>query len=704
MDEIKTAPPVEKPGYFVFSNNEELAEKATASIAGYRGVSVANRMGFSPIDIGGTGISGRYGMGHREYETFRPDEQTTFRSTKQMILYADYCYRRHGIVRNIIDIMGDFGSHGIRIVHRNEKEQAFFQRWFKKVGGPLVSERFMNYLYRMGNVVVKKRTARIPKKLRESFLATAASNPDMNIEERREYKWVIPWRYNFLHPATVALIGGSLANFSGRKRYAIKIPYGLRNLMNNYDKLNAIQKQMIDDLPPDIKKAAETNQAIPLDEEKVSVFHYKKDDWQEWADPMITSIALDISLYEKLKLCDRSALDGAISNIRLWNLGNIDAKMFPNEAALAAFSEVLESNTQAGTIDLVVGPDVTMTESKTAVHQFLGLGKYEPALNGIYGGLGVPQTLTGTFGSGGTTNNFVSLKTLTQRLEYGRDQLVAFWEEEIEAVQKAMGFDEPARIEFGMMNLGDEVAEKALLIQLADRNIISEELLNEYFGSDPEMERVRTVREDKQREDGNRVEKAGAFHQPQHEYNLSKVFAQTGAVTPSQLGVELLPNKKGEKSALEMRQKQAGEAPKGQSGQGRPKNSKDSQKRKTKDFRPLSKGTLEVWAKKAHDSISEMTDTFFLSNFNITDKRKLTADQVIQMENDKAAILFNLAPFSEITPENVYNALREKYPQKAISYCREREKEISRALGLPLSLEDRRQIQAQVYSELYENL
>ena len=30
------------------------------------------------------------------------------------------------------------------------------------------------------------------------------------------------------------------------------------------------------------------------------------------------------------------------------------------------------------------------------------------------------------------TNNFISLKTLVERLQYGRDQLTKFWEKEIE--------------------------------------------------------------------------------------------------------------------------------------------------------------------------------------------------------------------------------------------------------------------------------
>ena len=88
---------------------------------------------------------------------------------------------------------------------------------------------------------------------------------------------------------------------------------------------------------------------------------------------------------------------------------------------------ILGNNVGGGTMDLVWGPDIELIESRTSVHQFLGEGKYMPHLNSVYAGLGSPPTLTGTFGAAGTTNNFISLKTLTQRLQYGRDVLADFW-------------------------------------------------------------------------------------------------------------------------------------------------------------------------------------------------------------------------------------------------------------------------------------
>src|SRR6185437_7313574 len=127
-------------------------------------------------------------------------------------------------------------------------------------------------------------------------------------------------------------------------------------------------------------------------------------------------------------------------------------------------------------------------ETSTDVSTFLGQEKYVPVLNAIYAGLGIPPTLTGGAQQSGFTNNFISLRTLTERLNYGRQHLMDFWTAEIKLVQRAMGFRFPAEIIFDRPTLSDEAAELSLLIQLADRDIISIESIQERFRFLPEIE------------------------------------------------------------------------------------------------------------------------------------------------------------------------------------------------------------------------
>ena len=51
---------------------------------------------------------------------------------KSIMYRADDIYQRVGLVKNVIDLMGDFATQGIRIVHRNKRVERFYKRWFEK--------------------------------------------------------------------------------------------------------------------------------------------------------------------------------------------------------------------------------------------------------------------------------------------------------------------------------------------------------------------------------------------------------------------------------------------------------------------------------------------------------------------------------------------------------------------------------------------
>jgi len=609
-------------------------------------------------------ISGKPGLTRAGYDYFRYDEAVP-QKIKEIIKRAEEIYQRVGLVKNVIDLMADFAVQGIKPVHKNKRIERFYRRWFKKVNGKDRSERFLNNLYKSANVIINRQTAKISLKTADEFFKVQASadvseNDDDKINlEKRE----IPWRYTFIDPYYVNISAGSLSSFVGKKRYELIIPANLRKTINSPKTEN--EKFIIGSLPEQIINAAKDKKPYPLDPEKTLVFHYKKDDWQSWAFPMIYSIMDDITVIEKLKLADIAALDGAISNIRIFKLGSLDHKIAPTKAAAAKLSSILQNNVGGGTLDLVWGPDIQLLESNTNVHQFLGEGKYTPHLNSVYAGLGIPPTLTGTFGAAGTTNNFISLKTLTQRLQYGREILISFWEKEFEIVQRAMGFKYSAKIEFERMDLSNEEAEKALLIQLADRNLISDELLQSRFGFDPDMEKIRLNREKRERHSERMVPKSGPWFDPMFEEHLKKLALQIGLATPSQVGLDLPKKKPGEKTIVEMKTpsvmdvknskvKDSPESLKGEPQQGRPKNSKDSEKRKTKIFSPQTGAKIQLWADSAQESIAELVNPIFLDFYGKKNMRSLSSQEYSEAEETRTKLFLSAEPLIKID-ENFVN-------------------------------------------------
>ena len=480
-------------------SKKDAFEQFSSSIDAYEGVSKASRYHRDFIDIE-ENRSARPSFTHKDYYAFRPEEQVPTKQ-KRIIKMCMDAYDKVGIIRNIIDLMGDFGCQGINIVHENESVEKFFKQWFKKIDGKERSERFLNNLYRSGQTIVYRSNANITPDI-SKYIKSMAN--DITVELPDVERNQIPWRYNFFNPLNIDMKDGNINMFLGVRNYEIDSGAFLDNF-----KEGSVPAHVLDTLPPNVKKAIKSGQKkIQLEKDRLSVFYYKKDDWQRWANPLVYAILDDIVMLEKMRLADMSALDGAISNIRLWTLGNLDHKILPNKTAINKLRNILASNTGGGTMELVWGPELSYTESNSQVYKFLGSEKYTSVLNSIYAGLGVPPTLTGMANNGGGfTNNFISLKTLVERLQYGRDQLTKFWERELELVRRSMGFRKPAHVVYDQMSLSDESAEKNLLIQLADRDIISHETILERFKEVPSVEKMRLKREGKARTSEKRTSK-----------------------------------------------------------------------------------------------------------------------------------------------------------------------------------------------------
>ena len=633
---------------FITWNEGDSGDKAKAferfsdSVESYDGISRGSQRDFLNVE---PNRSVRPSYTSQDYYAFRQEEQIPTRQ-KRIIKMCMDAYDKVGIVRNIIDLMGDFGSQGISIVHENKSVEKFFQQWFRKIDGKERSERFLNNLYRTGQVFLYKSFANITPEI-STYIKSLGS--DITLKLPNIESSVVPWRYNFFNPLTIDMKDGEVNLFLGRKDFQLTA----NSFFDNF-KDGSVPTKVLETLPSNVKQAIQRgDKKIVLDPERLSVFYYKKDDWQQWAHPLVYAILDDIIMLEKMRLADLSALDGAISNIRLWTLGSLDHKILPNKTAINKLRNILASNVGGGTMELVWGPELTYTESNSQVYKFLGSEKYTSVLNSIYAGLGVPPTLTGMAGNGGGfTNNFISLKTMVERLQYGRDQLTKFWQKEVEFVRKAMGFRKPAHVTFDQMSLSDEAAEKNLLIQLADRDIISHETILERFKEIPSVEKMRLKRESKDRDQERLPDKASPFHNANHKKDLEKMDKQS----------EINEDEK-EQPSIEKRPQD--------NDNGRPPFKKDEGPRKKRVETPKSKpglADLIVWASSTFDSLSVISKAY-LGTKGKSNMRQLTKAEASELEELKIDVLIKLDPMSQVADESIFKALSQKSTNKGFKTC-----------------------------------
>lgn len=652
----------------------------------------------------------RDGYSRKDYEYFRPEEGCNDEAIK-IKKACMRAYRKIGLVHNIIDLMTDFTCQGIHLTHASRPVQKFYEAWWSKVNGAERSERFVNKLLRTGTTAVQRTTAKLKQKdidnLNKGFVIGADVNADTSLTIPKNE---IPWKYTFLNPLALKILGDDLAVFSGEPIYGLQVPAQL--VARIKAPKNSVDVQIVNSMPGNIVNDIRKGKTVlQLDPNKVSIFHYKKDDWEAWGDPLVYPVLDDLIQLEKTKLADITALDGAVSHIRLWKLGSLEHRILPTPEGAARLAEVLLNNVGGGSMDLIWGPELTLEETGTDIHQFLGKAKYEPVLEAIYAGLGIPPTLTGSANASGFTNNYISLKTLLERLNYVRMILIEFWDKEVKLVQRAMGFSQPAQIQFDRMTLSDEASEKKLLLDLADRNIISIETVQERFGEIPELERIRLKREHKETKKKKMPRKVGPY--AEQEDSLQKIALQNGIATPSEVGLELDERKKGEVPMIDQQAKHEAAItslakPKGIPGQGRPKNKGDATKRKKKKVIPRTSASLFMqnlsWARKTQKKISDIADPVWLEICGKKDLRSLSDEDFTSIEKLKFAILCNLK-VSDIVDDKVIKDMILAKDLQISPYienlCKQTISKYKEKFEKEPTLEEIRQIQASAYS-LYE--
>ncbi len=197
-------------------SKKDAFEKFSGSIDAYEGVSKASRFHRDFIDVE-PNRSVKPSFTHQDYYAFRPEEQVPTKQ-KRIIKMCMDAYDKVGIIRNIIDLMGDFGCQGINIVHENESVEKFFKQWFKKIDGKERSERFLNNLYRTGQTVVYRSNANITPDITK-YIKSMAN--DITVELPEIERNQIPWRYNFFNPLNIDMKNGNINMFLGVRNYEI---------------------------------------------------------------------------------------------------------------------------------------------------------------------------------------------------------------------------------------------------------------------------------------------------------------------------------------------------------------------------------------------------------------------------------------------------------------------------------------------------
>lgn len=504
--------------------------------------------------VGKPGLDLREGFDRLDYENSRLEEIMP-RTRKGIQAACQEAYKAVPLVKNTIDLMTDLVIQGIDVVAKTNER--FYKKWFREtVNGVDRSERIVSLLYRAGTVIAKRGMGRL----------NLPRNPE------------IPIKYTLLNPIAIDVVRDPVQEIKSdeNRKYVLTIPDSMNEAMG-YSSGWQTHDLRVDPFGAGFsvyKNPATRQLQIPLNRKDISILAYKRDDWEVWGQPICYSILDDLNLMQKMRLADLSALDGAVSKIRLWKLGDLDAKIRPTRAMYAKLADALKRFVPGGVTDIIWGPAIDFKESNSESHHFLGEEKYIIPIKNILFGLGLPNVLHGFGKIAGASNNVVEMRIMVHRLKYVRQLLIQFWRQEFKMLSKAMGFRDVAELVFDVNFLEDESGIYQALLGAIDRNVISHELLQERFGAVPEVEKIRIRRQEKEMQKGKIPPKASPFHEP----NLDKKYQQQLMMKLFELG-ELTDEQVSEIIGEDVRMPKESR-PGGEAGPGRPPGSKDAEPRK----------------------------------------------------------------------------------------------------------------------------
>lgn len=577
-------------------------------------------------------------------------------------------YKGFGIVKNVIDLMCNFASEGLTIVHPRPGIERFYRRWAEMVDLQGRAKDILRYYYKVGNVPVYTTMGKLDDSAYTRMKSTRGNKAngidnndpqskkrikDAQDESRKpEDERLIPWRYTILNPFQMEVVGGK---YFGEQEWVFVLD--TKTAKDIKDKIGGGSIDFLDEtdinLPPEFKKMKKDQldaRIVKLDQARLWFFQYMKDDHEDWADPMVWPVMNDIMYKNSLRAMDMSVVNSTISAVTIFKLGDFKNGFIAPKAHFKAFSEMLRTPTYSQNI--VWNDCVSIESNYPPVEKILNIEKYRSVDKDILAGLGIPSILVDGGEGGSFSNAFLQVRTLLERLEEGRREILKWINYQLRLIAETMGHRDIPIVKFGQMSLKDEQAEKQLIIQLLDRNIISAEAVHEVFGLDTMLEVERIRRENDLAENEGILKKHGPFKDPMSDLDEEDMMNKEMKMQDKQFDKELEIRKKESDMNMKIKEKQMVEQMKikkelmrkqqNQKGpNGRPGGTKGIPQQKKRKTKPKGQSLGYVWdyelnkvsALELYEKVEDTLTQLTLKTRGLKYKKELTKEDRESLEN-----------------------------------------------------------------------
>lgn len=384
-------------------------------------------------------------------------------SVDEAICLCQKAYYNIPIFRNTIDIQTEFSNSKLYFKGKNKRSVAFFENWYKEIGGWSLAERFFREWFRSGNVFVYKFLYDVPM-LELNKMARASAREIFAAEKQ------IPLKYTILNPADMRCDGA--ATFINSIYHKMLNSYELARLKSPQTEE---EKRFLNSLPQEIQNQIKKGQKplIPIEPKYLTAVFCGKQDYEALAVPMYYPVLFDIDLKLEFKKMEKVVARTVDYAILLVTAGDKDRSADINVKILTELQTLFE---QESVGRVLISDYSTKAEFvHPDLNKILGPDKYKVVNEDIANGL-----MNIFWGEEKFANSMVKIKVFLERLHSARDAFLnGFLKKEMELIANEIGFTEIPEPVFEEVDLKEEIEYIKAYTRLTELGILTpDELFN----------------------------------------------------------------------------------------------------------------------------------------------------------------------------------------------------------------------------------
>jgi hypothetical protein len=432
-----------------------------------------------------------------------PYEEDARESFKRAIRY----YYIDPLVGSSVNLLANLAKKGFENDIDDENIKNFYDVWAFDVNFDQVLEWIFLDFFKVGHVTTYKVTSKYEPRV--SYLSPIPGQKMKNDNKSKGKtedaakkslwsKGHLPASYTVLNPLLVNITGNLLFDKVTTK---VTFPPELTDLFKkDKSELTEEEKELIKNLPTDLKLAAEKGGEFQLDSRLVGHITYRKQPYERYAKPRSTRVFDSLEYKKSLRNADLSTLDGISNYILKITIGS-DKHPVVTQEELAAVAQLF--NTPSKSFDVVWNHTLQIEKIVSPeIDKILGQGKYAQVNDDLTTGLAISRALLDGGGGMNAAEVDLLIKGLTEEISYARQQVTRWVYREYQQIAEAMGFERFPKVRWDEGILLDTILYMNTLAQLVDRRMLSYRTSLEALGFDYPNELRNMEEEVKLVEDG----------------------------------------------------------------------------------------------------------------------------------------------------------------------------------------------------------